>query len=59
MIDLDDIFDKHELELEFKFIDFEHKITAMFEAHINKLKLNNYGKLHEQNGESIMQNDRE
>jgi len=38
MIDLEDIFDKHELELEFKLIDFEHKVKSMFEVFINKHK---------------------
>lgn len=58
MIDLEDIFDKYELELEFKFIDFEHKITAMFEAHINNLKSNNYGRLYESDGSSSMRDHR-
>jgi hypothetical protein len=38
MIDLEDIFDKHELELEFKLIDFEHRINQMFDKFINNLK---------------------
>jgi hypothetical protein len=27
---LQEIFDKHEIELEFKFIEFKHKINGMF-----------------------------
>ena len=38
MIDLEDIFDKYEIELDFKFIEFEHRINAMFDKFINNLK---------------------
>lgn len=40
MIDLEDIFDKHEIELDWKFVEFEHKINKMFDDHIVNIKRN-------------------
>jgi hypothetical protein len=37
---LQEIFDKHEIELRFKFIEFEHKIIALYEPFLKQLEDN-------------------